>query len=250
MVDVAISLADRGVTIEALSRHGLLPLSHISRAGSRAAPRVQIAGLRPRGTVRELRRAGRTAAAWQDVIDGLRPRSNELWQGLSLDEQEQFLRHLRRYWDAHRHRIAPATAAELEALLAAGTLRVRAATVVRIAAGQTGVELEVAPRGGGERVVLHADVVVNCTGPGDAIDRQPPALLASLFAERLACPGPHRLGLGVTERGEVAGSNGMIYALGALRRGQLWETVAIGEIRAQAAALASAWATKSPKLRR
>ncbi len=184
------------------------------------------------------------------MIDALRAQSRELWQTLSIEEQEQFLRHVRRYWEAHRHRIAPESAASLQQLLADGSLRVHAGTVVAVWEWKGAAELSIAPRSGGADELLAADVVVNCTGPADAIDRDPPPLLASLFAQGLARPGPHRLGLAVTGAGEVIGSAGTIFALGALRRGVLWETGAIGEIRAQAEELASAWATNRPKLRR
>ena len=42
---------------------------------------------------------------WQAVINGLRASLPEIWQALPVAEQARFLRHLRPFWDAHRHRL-------------------------------------------------------------------------------------------------------------------------------------------------
>src|SRR5262249_36609813 len=42
---------------------------------------------------------------WQAIINGLRPSVQDIWQGLPPEEQARFLRHLRPFWDAHRHRL-------------------------------------------------------------------------------------------------------------------------------------------------
>jgi uncharacterized NAD(P)/FAD-binding protein YdhS len=41
------------------------------------------------------------------VVDGVRSMVNSLWNGLSLEDRRRFLRHLGRYWEVHRHRMAP-----------------------------------------------------------------------------------------------------------------------------------------------
>jgi len=140
----------------------------------------------------------------------------------------------------HRHRVAPAVGTDLADLMAAGRLRVQAGKVVGVSEADGVAEIRIAPRAGGPVVLLRADAVVNCTGPADAIDDGSRPLIASLLAQGLAEPGPHGLGLAVTDAGEVIGSNGACYALDWLRRGVLWETIAIAEIRDQAEALAAA----------
>ena len=63
------------------------------------------------------------------VVDSLRPDLIALWRALSLDEQRRALRHLRAYWDVHRHRIAPEIDARLSALRAEGRLKVFAGSL-------------------------------------------------------------------------------------------------------------------------
>jgi uncharacterized NAD(P)/FAD-binding protein YdhS len=64
---------------------------------------------------------------WRAVIDGLRPRTQQLWSRLDLHERRRFLRHVSVIWDVHRHRIAPELQALLDDLQAQGRLRILAA---------------------------------------------------------------------------------------------------------------------------
>jgi uncharacterized NAD(P)/FAD-binding protein YdhS len=64
------------------------------------------------------------------------------------------------------------------------------------------------------------------------------ALVRSLLASGLARPGPHGLGFATAANGAVLGPlEDRLWTLGGLRRGDLWESTAIPEIRAQARAL-------------
>ena len=68
-------------------------------------------------------------------------------------------------------------------------------------------------------------------------------LLASLLAAGHACPGPLGMGLATDGSGRVRAADGTVgaaWTLGAMRRGELWESTAIPEIRAQAVAVAQA----------
>jgi len=44
-------------------------------------------------------------------MDGLRPHWDMLWRRLPEHEQRRFLQHVARYWEVHRHRMAPQVAA-------------------------------------------------------------------------------------------------------------------------------------------
>src|SRR5947208_3586916 len=129
MVDAVISLLDQGHLgpINAISRRGLLPRSHAPAV----APREPIAcagGLRAltRAVRQEARLAINSGGTWQSVIDGLRLVTQDIWSGMSVDDRQRFLRHLRTWWDVHRHRIAAPVAARLEAAQASGQLRIHA----------------------------------------------------------------------------------------------------------------------------
>jgi uncharacterized NAD(P)/FAD-binding protein YdhS len=89
---------------------------------------------------------------------------------------------------------------------------------------------------------LHVDAVVNAAGPAWDCRRGEHALLRDLIARGLAAPGPLGLGLGTADDGALLDAAGrpseVLFTLGALRRGELWESVAVTELSAQACALA------------
>ena len=58
------------------------------------------------------------------MIDSLRPVTASLWNRLPRDERRRFLRHARRYWDVHRHRMAPPNAALIDGWMNDGSLEV------------------------------------------------------------------------------------------------------------------------------
>jgi len=232
-VDVALSLAGREIT--AVSRHGLLPRAHAPSVRREIAPPpvTSVAAL-----LHWVRDQVATTGDWRGVMDGLRPHWDAMWACLPEHEQRRFLRHVARYWEVHRHRMAPQVATSVEALRQKGGLRVRAGEVCGLRPLPDG-RIEAVLRGpdGIETKVYAA--VINCTGPDRLIERDP--LVRSLIADGLATPGPHGLGLAVDEHGAVSGRGHRapaLFALGAARRGRLWETTAAPEIRTQARALA------------
>ena len=91
---------------------------------------------------------------------------------------------------------------------------------------------------------MTVDRIVNATGTEKRVDRAGGSLLPALLAQGLARPGPHGIGLDTSPAGQVLGADGApvagLWTLGALRTGTLWESVAMPELRGQAARLAEA----------
>lgn len=232
MVDMAVSLEEAGFSgrILAASRRGLVPRAHLSPA---AAPLEW----EPPARLGELVRAVRAREPWRASVDGLRPHSIALWKGLSNAERRRFLRHLRPWWDVHRHRIAPLVAARIEAMRTSGRLEVAAARIARV----EGDWVTLARRGGGE-LRRRFDAMVNCTGPEGDISRIGDPLIRSLLASARARPDPLGLGLEVDSESRLIGSgpSPALYALGPLTKGAFWEIVAVPDIRGQAAGVAKA----------
>ena len=246
-VDVVATLArtPSDAPVTAVSRHGLLPQPHAAThaplGGVRTLAGAMLAGRGLRAVIRQLREAA-GGADWRTVVDGVRPHVDGIWAGLDAAEQDRFLRHLSRHWETHRHRMAPEVAAHVDALRTGGQLLVRAARVTRVVPDGAGLDVSF---GDGTRQRYAA--VVNCTGPG----RLPVAanpLVATLLADRLVRTGPHGLGLDVDAAGRFRDARGaaqpLLWSLGPARRGALWETTAVPEIRAQARALAEAMAAE------
>ncbi|WP_344919674.1 FAD/NAD(P)-binding protein [Streptosporangium oxazolinicum] len=241
MVDVAVTVtrAHPETVVHAVSRHALLPRPHIRPVPPPVPTTIPDGPLGVGDLLRAVRLAVRdNGGDWRGVVDGLRPQAQRLWTRLTPEEQRRFLGLAARYWEVHRHRIPPVTAARIADLRATGRLHVLRGRMVRAVSGPRGLRVQV----GADGAVRELDVgwLVNATGPGADITRDP--LLAGLVADGLVRPDRLRLGLDADPGGAVLDASGdpddRIFTLGPMRRGSLYETTAIPEIRAQAAALA------------
>ena len=222
----------------AISRRGQLPRSHAPRG---VVP--QKIELPPFKKISSLTQAVRIACEyaetngihWQAVFNGLRPGLQNLWQSLSIKEQRRFLRHVRPFWDVHRHRIPPETHARLAGELQAGTLQVLRGRVLVTRRVDEAFAVTFRGLGGLRPVTVVFDLVFDCTGHRPQL-RSP--LIASLLKQRLAQADPHALGLITAPNGEVVSAvrhgSARLFALGPLCQGTLWEIIAVPEIVAQA----------------
>jgi uncharacterized NAD(P)/FAD-binding protein YdhS len=248
MVDAVLGLAHGGHQgrIHVVSRHGLMPLAHAAPgAGEGTLGNLLALGLRDRlRLVRAWTRAATTAGEpWQWVFDRLRPHGQALWRSLTYADQQRFLRHVVRYWDIHRHRIAPQVAATLDGLRAGGRLDAVAGRLQSIEARADGsAEVAYRPRHEDGVRTIRADWIVNATGVETHIDLQPDTLLGALRMRGRVLPGPHGIGIASEEPGRVLDARGVadpgLLVLGAMRIGTLWESIAIPELRGQARAIA------------
>ena len=242
MVDVALRLATERPDLKllAISRRGLLPHRHLE---SGPPPLIWDPGRRPsaRRLIRQMRALARSAD-WRSVVDGVRPHVQDIWRGWTADERDRFLRHARQWWDIHRHRLAPAVAAQIDGLIRSGALTVRAGRISRIAEQGEGLVVDWRPKG--ERTPQTAPVclVVNCTGPTGQLARSPDPLIADLARQQLVRPDRQNLGLDVDALGRLIAADGVpsptLYSIGPVTRGAFWEITSVPDIRVQAVTLA------------
>lgn len=248
MADVAASLSARGHRGElvAISRHGLLPQRHTPSplAPIELPPSLQQA-LRAhdvRTLVAALRSLARVVPDWRMAVDALRPHTQRFWRGLTEEQRERFLRHLRSYWEVARHRIAPQVADQLDALQASGQLTVRAARLLRAGLRTNSAEVLLRERGQEQAQVEQYDYVIRATGLDTDIVRTTHPLVSYLYETGLVDADSHGLGIRVDESLQVLGRQGQpvpgLYCLGPLLRSHLWEITAVPELRVAARSLA------------
>jgi uncharacterized NAD(P)/FAD-binding protein YdhS len=131
------------------------------------------------------------------VVDSLRPVTQNIWQSLPPDERRRFLRHVRSYWEVHRHRIAPEIGDTLAKLVHEGQATVYAGRVTNYREFPDHVEVELLDRKTRALRALRVDRVINCTGPETDCRRIEDPLIKNLLAQGLAKPDPLFLGLDV-----------------------------------------------------
>jgi uncharacterized NAD(P)/FAD-binding protein YdhS len=252
MIDAALRLAavrPRVQRIHVLSRHGLLPQPQATHA---------IAALKPdlgrldeaAGSTRRLTRAFRTlmretvssGGDWREVLALSRVRLPALWIGLSTPERARFLRHVRAYWDVHRHRVPAGPLAAVRNLERLGVLEVHAGRLVAARAVDDDVEVTWLPRGANRTRAWLADRIVNCTGPDARADRSKDPFVSSLIAAGLVRADALSLGLETATDGRPIGRDGApvdrLWYLGPWLRARDWEATAVPELRDHAARLA------------
>lgn len=229
----------------AISRSGRLPARHADRLKPAAIPDItdwgtDLAGIRRRVET-HLANVQEAAGDWRPGLDGLRFRVAELWQRLTEADRLRFLAEDAAAWNRLRHRVPRETHTRVTELVRNGAVTLSTGTVVDAAP---------LPRGGlavttDDGTVHEVGWVVNCTGPGNDVRRLGNPLLDDLLRPRsdgaLAVAGTGGMGV-LTRDGRLIDGRGRtdapVWTLGALRRGELWESTAVPEIRTQALALA------------
>lgn len=249
MADVALTLRRRGHRgpITALSRRGLAPQAHLAVPGAPVTLPPSVAqALRNHdlaGLVRSLRQLTTVVEDWRCVVDALRPHLQPFWKGLAPAARSRFLRHLRPYWEAARHRLAPAAATALAQMQQQGQLRIRAGRLLRARLGERAVEAVIRDRASSSARTEDFDVLIRVTGLDTDVARTSHPLVATMRDAGLLQPDPLGLGLAVDERLQVRDGSGHpvagLYCLGPLLRGVLWEITAVPELRAAAQRLAT-----------
>jgi uncharacterized NAD(P)/FAD-binding protein YdhS len=249
MADIALAMfgSNSGnLTVHAISRHGLLPMVQSDfgyPSEDRFCVKLLDAGsvslhslLR---TVRSLADdLGKAGGDWREVLAAARLVAPSLWRGLSPADQQRFLRHVRPYWEIHRHRLPEKTFRELEALQRRGMLHVHAGRIMDMQPRGKRIQIDWRARGRCEISQLTVDRVINCTGPDYNVQRTRTPLLHSLLARGMAVPDPLGLGLVTTELGALIDLNAKaarnLYYIGPMLRPKYWETTAVPELRAHA----------------
>lgn len=232
MVDVVLALESKGHQgrITAISRRGLMPRVH-DNDPARWPPLTD----RPSGELSSLLRAVRDRSqtiGWRAAVDELRPFTQAMWLAASDEQKRRFLRHLRPWWDVHRHRLAPQVGKRVDELVASGRLDIGAGKTMHFEACDDGVAVNWRPRGTDEIRQLRVDRIINCTGPQSDLARTHDPLLLDLIEQGLA--RQDRLGLGLTVDGQGRlPAQDRIFAIGPMTRSKFWEIIAVPDIRKQ-----------------
>jgi uncharacterized NAD(P)/FAD-binding protein YdhS len=192
---------------------------------------------------REAKRAIAAGRSWQSIIDELRPFTQDVWQQFSAQDRARFLRHMRAWWDVHRHRMPGSVADRIEAAKRSGQTKLHTGRIQAYRMREDRmVDVVYRRRGSDDVAELRVGRVINCSGPGADYDRISDPLIRRLLDEGTARPDPLRLGLDVTGTGALLNSTGAIsrrlFAVGPVTKSRFWEMTAVPDIRRQCELLA------------
>jgi len=237
-IDQLVYLASRGHKgkITCVSKHGFFPQAHFQE------PVIGTAqdSLPPANVLKALRELRTRAKSkdWRLVVDGVRSESQVWWQSLDQKEQRRFLRHVQTYWDIHRHRMAYSISEIVKELETKGQLQLIAGRVESMAKSNGAISVVVKARGSDTELRLEADRVLNCTGPQASVKTIDCPLLEKLYDRKLVISHPAGGGISCDSAGRVIGEKGAprenLFAIGPMLKAQLFESVAVPEIKTQA----------------
>lgn len=249
MIDAWLTLAQvkhRG-PITVVSRHGLLPKRHVQ------VPRIELAAADVpfgtelhyfqrwfRDTVRETVARG---GNWRSAVDALRPFNQRIWQNWSIESRRRFLRHVRPFWNIHRHRLPPDLHHRMVSAIAIGQVVLRAGQVVGLERADGGVRASIRPKARPTVETIEVARVYDCGGVTVDVEQSSNPVIRNLVARGAARPDELHIGLDVTTAGHVLDADGIpsehLLAIGPLTRGTFFEIEAIPDIRVQAAEMAA-----------
>lgn len=243
MIDIVQTLYHHGHegVIHAISRHGLLPLSHSEQHLHKHKEDLIL-----QGPLRQLMREVRNTILsymdsgkdWRLFINHMRHNAASVWQNLSNKDKKRFLRHVLPYWNIHRHRVHNKIDGLLKKLIQEKKLTINAGRVLK-------VEEEFAiiqKRHSQENLKVAVKTVVNCLGPNMNFSKQGNPLIHSLLKKEVGRLDDLQLGFYISPECALIDNGGTpssrFYALGPITRGTYWETSAVPDIRKQCFALA------------
>lgn len=244
MMDMAIDLRMRGYDgeIVAISRHGFLPQAHRGHPVALKSLDINdLPGVQPKALLRYIRQftTVNPGVDWRDLLGSLRHVTPSIWKAWTTAQKAQFLRHLRAYWEVHRHRCAPFIERQIRSMISSGRLKIEAGRIQRVTVEGDTVNVWWVRRGNrmDGRCSQTFDVVLNCTGPTLSLGESAPLLFKALQANGLVKADELNLGLLVDEHYQTTANIPLFY-VGPLLRAQHWEATAVPELREHAHKLA------------
>lgn len=244
-IDIVLALYDQKHVgnIGLLSRRGKLPLPHTpGKPYQFSQPELLLSGnitTIVRALRNELKKCGE-GISWQHIMDSIRPYTQQAWMNMSLEQKKIFLSRFRGFWEIHRHRVPASSLNKINEMKSKGQLVHYTGNICDAAEGSSGVEVFYQHRN--KMHSLKVDMVINCTGPESNFRKHNLPLLIDMMKKGCLVSDELNMGIGCNEEGKVLNDKGqpdeLVYCMGHLRKGTLWETTAVRELREQAREIA------------
>ncbi len=172
------------------------------------------------------------------LVDSFRPIFSTWWQRFSLEEKKLFLCKFRHVWGTIRHRIPAQIAQKINEERVSGQLVVQAGKLLTLEENGPCAKIEYVS----DNQVINGDFacLINCTGPETDLAKMTNPTIKELLSRQWILPDLIRQGIDIQADTHLAHGNSpmKIYAIGNLCKGTLWESTAVGELRAQAKLIA------------
>ena len=242
-IDVLLSLvvSNHSGPIRIISRNGRFPKTKaLDKAPSDLKVPVPLFSADLNGMVSIFRKFVKDLKSknisWQHAIDLLRPHTQTIWKQLTLKERKRFLRHLRPFWEVHRHRATEDSLVVVNNLIAEGKL-IQIKAKIKTLEVDSNKKLFLLLRSRNGEMRLGADYVINCIGPSINLSKGSEPLLINAINDSVLRLDALSIGIDCDDIGRArrthSGVHKNLFVVGALRRASLWESTAVPELRKQ-----------------
>jgi uncharacterized NAD(P)/FAD-binding protein YdhS len=240
MLDHAAGLlqSDKNVRVTAFSRRGLLPLAHKAYQPY-DFPEYTVV---PNEDIGELLRSIRVyyvthknkGLDWRDLIDRVRSQVPQLWKALNAVSKIRFIRHLKPYWEIHRHRAPEQVLDTVKQEMQKGRFNLLRGKIREVTTNGKALTIHLVNSTGIKSI--EANYLLNSSGLQHNISLSSNPLLKKLVERGYMIPDSNKLGVETDEVGAFQCTAGEknIFTLGALRRAAVFECTAAKEIGEQA----------------
>jgi len=170
------------------------------------------------------------------VIDALRPFTQQIWQGFSLQEKKYFIKRLSHAWSVLRHRIPIHIYEMIQQLRMQQRMIPLTGRIKDITEQANSAIVLYFNEATKKTETIEVDRIINCTGPESDIRRSANGLLRNLVNNDIITPDELHLGIEAdAAMGAVKNSKGdtneRIFTTGSNLKGVLWENTAVPDIR-------------------
>lgn len=240
MLDHAAGLlkSEKGIRVTAFSRRGLLPLAHDSYQPYNFEDYKFVPG----EDIGELFRSIKTfylthkskGLDWRDLIDRVRNQVPQLWKALNAASKKSFIRHLKPYWEIHRHRAPKQVLDVVDQAMREGRFTLLKGKIHEVTTDSNCLIIKLNNSNG--TYDIRANYLLNSSGLQHNISLTSDPLLRNLLERGYMIPDSNKLGVETDEQGAFQCTVGEknIFTLGALRRAAVFECTAAREIGEQA----------------
>ncbi|MDF3820172.1 FAD/NAD(P)-binding protein [Leptospira sp. 96542] len=236
MVDVLMTLRRKGFrgSIVSFSRSGKLPKVHEKIGNANPTNHPQPSGILRKDFINIRNWIGSNIKVSDEaILNNLRPAISKFWQSWNTKDQLRFLRHVRPFWESFRHRIPQESMNVILDWKEKNSLDFIKGKILK-----TKIEDGVLQIEHSNKSIYCVDKLINCTGPDTQIKQVKSLLYSNLLEKGYISTSPNGIGFKTIELGKVVPDDGAqdldrIYAIGPLRKNDLWESTAVNEIRSQ-----------------
>lgn len=236
MLDHAVALLrdTRQLTVTVFSRHALLPLPHkayhsYSFPDYNIFPAEDIGALL--SSIRKYYSTHKNEDLdWRNLIDRIRLEAPQLWKALNPESKKRFIRHLKPYWEIHRHRAPQQVLEVIEQAQRDGRFIVLKGRINNVVPDQEQLRITVA--NARSATTLTTNYLLNSSGLQQNLSLTSDGLLKKLFDRGYMIADSNNLGVETDASGALECNYGEknIFTLGALRRAAVFECTAAKEI--------------------